>query len=495
LIRLAFAVPALVAVLARLLTGAHPIDDAYITFRYARNLAEGLGLVYNPGEWVLGTTTPLWAILLAGGYRLSFTDLPWLANSLSAVCDAGCVGLLVHYGLRMGWQPRGAALVGLAWALNPMSIAFATGGMETSLFVLVALVALGLTASGSYVWLAAGLSGLAILVRPEGALLVATVVGWTWVKQRRYVWQAALAGSAPAVIAGVLIFWRYGSPLPNSVAAKQVAYQSVWPFENTVALMIHAGLPGWSTYLVAAVPSAVGLVVAALGLVALIDLIRRALPWLDRRGVAWQPFAGFSILYLAFYVVVGLRGVRLFPWYLVPIEPFYLLGAAAGLAGVGAWRTSWVAGVLVVWQLAAIDWRQPMLPMGEHTGREQLLLQVGRGLAESLPATAVVAAPEIGALGYASNLHILDTVGLVSPVALGYYPLLPDQLVTDNAIPPRLIVDQRPDVVVTLDAFAQRSLLPDAAFQRAYRLERSYSAPIWQSEELLLFRRDETVGP
>ena len=95
--------------------------------------------------------------------------------------------------------------------------------------------------------------------------------------------------------------------------------------------------------------------------------------------------------------------------------------------------------MLVLWQLVAIDWTQPMLPTGEHLGREQLMLDVGRGLAESLPANAVVAAPEIGALGYASNLHILDTVGLISPVALGYYPLPPDQLVTDNAIPPRLI--------------------------------------------------------
>ncbi len=61
---------ALAAIAARLATGPHPIDDAYITFRYARNLADGLGLVYNPGEWVLGTTAPLWATILAAGYRL-----------------------------------------------------------------------------------------------------------------------------------------------------------------------------------------------------------------------------------------------------------------------------------------------------------------------------------------------------------------------------------------------------------------------------------------
>src|SRR5207302_5725026 len=90
--------------------------------------------------------------------------------------------------------------------------------------------------------------------------------------------------------------------------------------------------------------------------------------------------------------------------------------------------------------------------------------------------------------GYASSLRILDTVGLVSPAALPYYPLPREQVLTDNAIPPRLIVDQQPDVVVTLDAFAQLSLLPDAAFGRAYRLERSYPAAVWQSDQLLMFR-------
>jgi hypothetical protein len=479
----------LVALLARLLTGPHAIDDAYITFRYARNLAEGLGLVYNPGEWVLGTTTPLWAILLGAGYKLGLTDLPWLATSVSAMCDAASAALLVQFGLRMGWRPAGAALIGLAWALNPMSIAFATGGMETSLFVVLSLVILGLTARSSHLPLAAGLAGMATLVRPEGALLAAVVVGWTWLSRRGQTWLTLLTATTPIVVGGLILFLRYGSPLPNSVAAKQVAYQPTWPFENAVALLLQAGLPGWSTYLLTQVPVAVGLALAALGLAALIDLIRRAVPWLEQQSLPWLPFAGFAALYVAFYMVVGLRGVRLFPWYLVPIEPFYLLGAAAGLARIGGLRWSWIAAVLVLWQLPAVDWRQPLMPVGQDLGREQLMLNVGYGLALSLPASAVIAAPEIGALGYASNLAILDTVGLVSPAALPYYPLPSEQVLADNAIPPRLIADLQPDVVVTLNAFAQQSLIPDIAFQRDYRLEQSYPASVWQSQELLLFRR------
>jgi len=42
------------------------LDDSFITFRYAQNLAAGHGLVYNPGDTTLSTTAPLYAILLAG---------------------------------------------------------------------------------------------------------------------------------------------------------------------------------------------------------------------------------------------------------------------------------------------------------------------------------------------------------------------------------------------------------------------------------------------
>ena len=42
-------------------------EDAYISFRYARNLVEGHGLVFNVGEKVEGYTNFLWTLLLAPG--------------------------------------------------------------------------------------------------------------------------------------------------------------------------------------------------------------------------------------------------------------------------------------------------------------------------------------------------------------------------------------------------------------------------------------------
>ena len=45
-------------------------DDSFISFRYALNLIEGSGLVYNPGERVEGYSNLLWTLLVALWMRL-----------------------------------------------------------------------------------------------------------------------------------------------------------------------------------------------------------------------------------------------------------------------------------------------------------------------------------------------------------------------------------------------------------------------------------------
>lgn len=76
----------IVASAARLIPGARTIDDAFITFRYARNIVEGQGFVYNPGVSTLGTTTPLFTLLLTAASAFSGSrDFPQIAIVLSAV--------------------------------------------------------------------------------------------------------------------------------------------------------------------------------------------------------------------------------------------------------------------------------------------------------------------------------------------------------------------------------------------------------------------------
>src|SRR5215831_10599096 len=71
-------------------------DDALITVRYAENLARGNGLVYDAGEKVLGTTTPLWALVLAGASKIG----------VDAVAAATWIGVLAF-----GWTAAATTLL------------------------------------------------------------------------------------------------------------------------------------------------------------------------------------------------------------------------------------------------------------------------------------------------------------------------------------------------------------------------------------------------
>jgi len=159
------ALPAGLALAARLAVGPLPIDDAYITFRYARNLAEGLGFAYNPGERVLGTTTPLWTLLLASLHGLTDLDLPRLSLVLSALLDAGTTLLLLCLAGRLGLGHGWAVLVATLFALNPLSIAYATGGMESSLFTFLVVGEEAYAAAGPY--LAPRLGPDTVVAMPE----------------------------------------------------------------------------------------------------------------------------------------------------------------------------------------------------------------------------------------------------------------------------------------------------------------------------------------
>ncbi|HKQ60690.1 MAG TPA: hypothetical protein VJS92_05345, partial [Candidatus Polarisedimenticolaceae bacterium] len=151
-------------------------DDAFISFRYARNLVDGLGLVFNAGERVEGYSNFLWTVWTAVGLRAGVTAEGW-ANAWSIACYLGTIALL-------GWahlerrRELGAAvwtlpLAALGAALHPDWNAYATGGLETSLFTLL-LVAGWWLVSGEPHPRRLGAAGLvfaaAALTRPDGVL-------------------------------------------------------------------------------------------------------------------------------------------------------------------------------------------------------------------------------------------------------------------------------------------------------------------------------------
>jgi hypothetical protein len=209
-----------------------PFEDSFITYRYAENLARGVGLVFNPGEIVEGYTSFGWTLLLAGVARCGL-PIEVAAPVLSLAFGLGLLGVTVltarqWMGQRGPWTVAPALLV----AANGTWAFYSTTGMETALFAL--LLGVGVLLAGYESRRSAALAGLALaasaLVRPEGLgyFLAVVVAGAFDAGDRRRL--GHLAGAFAAAFLPYLA-WRwhhYGYPLPNTYYAKASPSLALW---------------------------------------------------------------------------------------------------------------------------------------------------------------------------------------------------------------------------------------------------------------------------
>jgi len=230
-------------------------DDAFISFRYARNLARGAGLVFNAGydeQPVEGYTNFLWVVLLAGFARLGAAP-EQMANVISAAAG-GSLWLLV-FGFCLRNPPR----KGHEWLLltAPFFLAatrsyavWCTSGLETRLFELLVVSAVIVTIGelqrppedrrGRFCW-SGLLFGLAALTRPDAILIFASVlaarVAYEGNTRRLSIRHLAMVVLPFAVLVGGHLLFRlvyYGDWLPNTFYAK-VATRGWWSMGLTYA--------------------------------------------------------------------------------------------------------------------------------------------------------------------------------------------------------------------------------------------------------------------
>ena len=195
--------------------GGVPLDDAWIHFQFARNLARGDGLSFNPGEPTSGSTAPLWTLLLAGMYLLG-CDFPVAGQVLSGACFLAALVATYALGARLTGKRWLGALAGAVVAVNGRMVWAGLSALETCLFAALSLLAIGahvrdratLSSSngatlslskgvaGGYRLSTAALFGLAALSRPEGYLLFAlSLADFLWASWRRSGRQPQLSGT------------------------------------------------------------------------------------------------------------------------------------------------------------------------------------------------------------------------------------------------------------------------------------------------------------
>jgi hypothetical protein len=448
--------------------GGFPLDDSWIHLAFARNLADGAGLSLNPGELVSGSTAPLWTALLSILLLLPGPPALWIKLAGVALYLAG--GDAVWRLARELALPP--ALAGLAAALTLGTgwlVWSALSGLEIPLFVALTLwgVLLHLRERRGprRPPLSLAVLAAAALARPEGLLLVGLAVvdrlpAAAGSARRRLV---AGIGLAAGLLVPLALFNLAvgGSPLPTTFAAKAGGERAWLPgLQNLYGIL---GI------LFRAQPWAV--LLAAGGAV---EFLRRRGGARDRGLLPALWLFGLPLAYAALsppgQMVAGNLGRYYFPLY-----PFLALLAAVALAPLGerlgslpVRRRRLVAAVALVLVMGPT-----LASLVRGAGRyaqnvanvHQSDVRMARWLAGRLPAEAVLAVNDIGALGYLLPNRLLDLAGIANPELAGYVERAGSRQAGFRAF----LEERRPDYLVVFPAWFPK-LLAGAQFRPVYRL-------------------------
>ena len=391
-----------------------PFDDAYISFRYAENLARGDGLVFNPGERVEGYTCFGWIVLLAACDLLGFS-VPSASVVLGSTAAAGTLVLIARLARHLGLSPWAGAAALLLLALNPSFAYWAGSGMETPLFCLAvtAVVYLQLVHPDRDVLLGVACA-VAALVRPDGGMMTVLVLG-TRLAQRRPALSLLKTLGAFLLLFGSYFAWRY-------------SYYG-WLFPNTFYVKVRASGDLWARGL--------GQVLAFLtsfGLWVMVPLA--AIVAIKRRLLAADWFGVLVVCTIVFYTVAV--GGDVFSGYrfLVPILPLLYVLLVRWCVSVSRLRQArlgrtgmLVAGGVVLafgmFTLTAFEQkRSPWESAHWETigagmrNKAQVTAQyflVADALQASFPRDTTIALNAVGVVPYGTRLRTIDMLGLTDP--------------------------------------------------------------------------------
>jgi hypothetical protein len=418
-------------------------DDAFITYRYAQNIVMGHGFVYNPGEPpILGTTTPLYTLLLALGGKLSGLDIRWVSHLISLL--SLWVGGMALYALGRDYQQWLAGAAALVFVTQPFFLSAV--GMETFWLTALLLLAIWSYVAGR-VWTTGFLLGLLALTRYETLLLAGILGGHFFISRRRLPWWLSLTA---LLFSAWLIFaaYTFGNVIPNSAQAKLTENEG-YSFAAGVIIwwLMYIRISFWHTLL---------LPLVLLGSYAILRY--RKLP------LAYWLILSWSLVYFgAASLVAGT-----FPWYYGPLIPGLAIILVWGLAflaerlseGFIKVQTKWarpkaLERPVFIFLVGALLWLQcysAMVGWVTYKGqivdnRHEIYRDVAAWLDQREARGKTLATEEIGVLGYYTQMQIIDLRGLVTPALIpslqqGRVRMLdralelyaPDYLLTNQAV-------------------------------------------------------------
>ncbi len=422
-------------------------DDAYISWRYADNLARGFGLVWNKGEHVEGYTNFLWTLILAIPHATGL-DVEAFATSLGLALFTVTLAIFHAAAGKLTRSWLAAAAATLMLGVFPSFAAYATGGLETQLQTCLVIATFALVVSGmgqqqpsAGVATAIGMtSALAMLTRMDSVVIVAPLIAlYAWSFVAAHGWRKlsifAPAVALPLAICGGWLAWKlayYGSLLPNTYRAKV----------DGMGGLTRQGMHFTRTFIQA---YAFYLPVACVPVGAWLAWDRR----LDRRVLAALLVP--LVMWVTYVVSVG--GDFMEYRFFIPVLPlaflatYWVMCELDSRTARAALLTSFVIAC-GIWNYRSADVPKPAGPplylpdLVVRPGDEWSEIGAVLGAAFAGPVQPRIAVVPAGVIPYLSRLPAVDMMGLNDPDVREFINL-PDQLVGHRRLAPLDLLEER----------------------------------------------------
>lgn len=400
-----------------------PLDDAWIHQTYARNIAQTGEWAFIPGQPSAGSTAPWWSLMLSTAYAARINPYLWtyLVGACGLALMAICGEFLFKW-LCPQFKNR-LPMAGIFLAVEWHMVWAGASGMETIVQAGIitgcfAFLARAMQNGKTGYYLATGaLAGVSIWFRPDGVTLLGPIlfcailtVSPVRLRARRSL--AALAGAAIFVVPYLFFNLNLaGSIWPNTFYAKQAEYaaQLTIPLMERITSIFSLPLIGAGLLLLP-------------GALYFTWLMGRKRDILGLSLLLW--WVGYSLIYVLRLPVIYQHGR-----YLMPAMPvFWLMGLAGTVWGMqnlavnAKWRRRLTLFVAVL--IAAVNFS--FYGLGVQTYREDVaiieteMVDTAKWIEQNTPPEALIAAHDIGALGYFSDRSLVDLAGLVSPEVIPF---------------------------------------------------------------------------
>ncbi|MDT3696525.1 MAG: hypothetical protein ROY99_09030 [Ignavibacterium sp.] len=381
-------------------------EDAFITFKYSENLANGFGLVYNIGEKVYGTTTPFFAIILA---FFKYFGISCIISSLVInLISESITSLFVYKYLKNYTNELISFFITLLFVFSPSNISWSIQGMETAFFGML-IAASFFSLYKKKLFLAFLFAFLSAITRIDGLSVVFIIFLFSFIENKFSIFKFF---TVPFLIfIAWLIFLQiyFGNFLPNSMLAKLILYsghsKSMLP--NLSVVLSKYFLSGYYS-------SALITVLFITGIYFTLKKRIKLLPM-----IAW---------FFIYYSALIISKTQIHGWYLIPPLFVFLIVSGIGIFSIynillknfsryQKLLNAFVVVFVILSSAFALKLKIEQMNF-ELSYEETVRIPIGKYLNKYTPISSTVFLEPIGVIGYYSNRYIYDDSALISPIFL-----------------------------------------------------------------------------